>query len=563
MAHWIYTVILAIAGLLQCSTGQSMQATFHMEGVAGQATMTWSAQTLTVTLNIQENLGQTTVEIHPIWVNYDAIDKCSDAVLGNTLDGATAQTTIVSGSPVSVSFSNVPSLTYYEGHSLVLRGNKVVCATIERDGDHVTARVRLRGSVFGDVYLRQPNDGGSSSTRIVSDLATQSDAKMGDWRITDNFPTCDEFMNKVLNSFHDPTSSASSGCSTSNQNACAIGDLTSKHGYINFTSSTDSSERAAYTDSNLPLYGDNSVRNLLMIVIPKNNKVKPACGKVNVYAERSAKATFSNDGVTGTIEFRQKSPLDSTITAVKLQGLAGVAGGYHVHMWPVPEREASSQGNMCAPERVSGHFNPFIAQVGSPGSPNYPAPEASTYDMYEVGDLSAKYGMLNGQQSMVNTYTDYNLQLFGRNSIVGRSLVIHRNDATSSRWVCVNIEPQYPVVAAQALFLYPVIGRVMFMQERGRPESDTSVFATLDYIDETPDTKDHKWMVGSTPLGDDMLEVDLKSRCVSAGSLYNPANLSPGLTNQVHASNKPVPFETGDLAGKLGLLSIGYSAASQ
>ena len=272
------------------------------------------------------------------------------------------------------------------------------------------------------------------STRIVSDLATQTDTHTGSWRITNSYRTCEQLMEAVLVNIYDPSSSGSNGCSTANQNQCAIGDLSSKLGDAYFPSSMGSSMgRRAYTDSNLPLYGDNNVDNLLMVIIPENRDIKPSCGKINVYAARSAKATFSNDGVTGTIEFVQRSPLDSTVTNVNLEGLNSQAGGYHVHMFPVPEREASSQGSMCAPERVSGHFNPFEAEVGIPSSPSYPSALSSTYDKYEVGDLSAKYGLLNGLASKSATYTDYNLQLFGQNSIVGRSLVIHRNDATKSR----------------------------------------------------------------------------------------------------------------------------------
>lgn len=570
MTHGIFIWILVTARLIGCSLGQDLRANFHMDGVVGRATFSWSAQTLTATLNMNFNLGQTTVEIHPIWVNYDAGDKCSTSALGDSLEGISAQAIISENSDVNVVFSNVSSLTYYEGHSLVLRStgiSKVICATIQQNVDHVTAMVRLRGSVFGHVYLRQATVSGGSSTRIVTDVATQSTAQTGKWRITNSFTTCDEFMKNVLNSIYDPTSPASDSCGTSNQAACAIGDLTSKHGQLNFVSSVGGSGRRAFTDSNLPLFGDNNVQNLLLIIIPESSSVKPACGKVTMFVERAAKAIFSNDGVSGMIEFRQKSPLDPTRTSVDLEGLSSKAGGYHVHMWPVPERETSSQGSMCAPERVSGHFNPFKEQVGVPSDVNYPAPLASTYDMYEVGDLSAKYGMLNDLGSKNETYTDYNLQLFGHNSIVGRSLVIHRNDATASRWVCVNIEPEYPVVAAEALFLYPVIGRVQFMQERDHPESETSVFVSLDYIDEAADTEGHVWMIGDMPLGDDMLDTDLSSRCLSAGSVYNPGNLWSGLNDrqyaQVCANNNPVACKTGDLAGKLGQLNIGNSLNSQ
>ena len=64
-----------------------------------------------------------------------------------------------------------------------------------------------------------------------------------------------------------------------------------------------------------------------------------------------------------------------------------------------------------------------------------------TVDKYEVGDLSGKYGTIgaNDALSLVRKL-DYNLPLFGENSIVFRSMVIHYNNG--SRWVCSNINPK-------------------------------------------------------------------------------------------------------------------------
>ncbi|RUS91560.1 hypothetical protein EGW08_000675 [Elysia chlorotica] len=565
--NWIYILTFVTAALAQWSQGQPMKAQFHMNGVTGQADLTESGGTLTIRLNIDNNLGMTTVEIHPIWVNYDGMDKCSPKMLGNAMSGLSKDATIQAGVPVDVTFSNMPPADFADGYSLVLRDpqsqSEICCATIQQSVDYVTAMVRFRGTVLGDVYLRQANVAGSS-TRIVYDLATQTDAQAANWRITDSYTTCEEFMKNIFHAIYDTRTSESDGCSSvdARQKECAIGDLTGKLDLIGFAPNVGSSMRKAVTDYNLPLFGDNNVDNLLMLILPIGKEIMPACGKINVYAERSAKAVFSNDGVTGTIKFSQKSPLDPTVTSVNLQGLQSFAGGYHVHMWPVPERQASSQTSMCSPGHVSGHFNPFIDQVGTPGSDSYPDAGTSTYDMFEVGDLSGKYGLLNGEMSKSGTYTDYNLQLFGTNSIVGRSLVIHRNDATSSRWVCVNIEPQYPVITAEALFLHPVIGRVLFMQERGRPELDTSVFARLDYIDETPDTRNHKWMVGK--MGPGSLVLDEPPSCES--TVYNPESLWQNKDDSQYSMlcmGNSATCITGDLSGKLGLLDIGYQSTTE
>ncbi|GFO44805.1 superoxide dismutase [Cu-Zn], partial [Plakobranchus ocellatus] len=548
----------------QCVQGQSLMAEFDMGGVRGQATLTWAADTLSVALQMEASLGQTTVEIHPIWVNYDVPDICTSERLGMAMDGFSQSVTINNGL-VTVTFPGVSSLDYVEGHSLVLtyQTDKKVCATIQKSQDYVTAEVTFRGSIYGDVYLRQANRL-NSSTHIVTDLMTRSSATMGDWRISNSYPSCEQFMADVLTNIYNPTSSSSSDCGTTNQKDCAIGDLSSKLGNVYFSGSLgDSAGRRAYTDANLPLFADNSVEGLLMIILPQGNNVEPACGMINVYETRSATATFNNAGVQGYIKFTQKSPLDPTVTFIHVKGLSANAGGYHVHELPVPERLASTQGNMCAGERVSGHFNPFVSVVGYPGLVGYPSAATSTYDMYEVGDLSGKYGLLDGLQIKNETYTDRNLPLFGQNSIIGRSIVIHRIDG--SRLVCVNIQPDYPIVVAEAVFTFPVFGRVMFMQAQGRPNSDTSVFTNLDYVDDREDTEGHAWMVGDMMTGSDMLEEDVTQRCRSAGSTFNPENLWPGYSESQYAQvcnvNTTVGCRIGDLSGKLGLLNIGSSSA--
>lgn len=62
-------------------------------------------------------------------------------------------------------------------------------------------------------------------------------------------------------------------------------------------------------------------------------------------------------------------------------------------------------------------------------------------DKYELGDLSGKFGNLQGISSLDKQIFDVQLALFGRHSILNRALVIHRNDASGSRWICANVVP--------------------------------------------------------------------------------------------------------------------------
>lgn len=57
-----------------------------------------------------------------------------------------------------------------------------------------------------------------------------------------------------------------------------------------------------------------------------------------------------------------------------------------------------------------------------------------------MGDLSGKYGTFLNLSSYTGIHVDYNLPLFGKNSIQGRSIVIHKMKTMGSkRWVCADV----------------------------------------------------------------------------------------------------------------------------
>uniref|UniRef100_A0A3P9B450 Superoxide dismutase copper/zinc binding domain-containing protein n=1 Tax=Maylandia zebra TaxID=106582 RepID=A0A3P9B450_9CICH len=112
--------------------------------------------------------------------------------------------------------------------------------------------------------------------------------------------------------------------------------------------------------------------------------------------------------------FRQASPFDLTELSVNLTNLQSNVAFYHVHDFPV-----RSLTNRCSNDSIGDHWNPFSLNRSSP---TYPRVPGSTHDMYEVGDLSAKHGSIAGKNMVDMTFTDFNLPLFGKNSIVGRSV---------------------------------------------------------------------------------------------------------------------------------------------
>ena len=83
-------------------------------------------------------------------------------------------------------------------------------------------------------------------------------------------------------------------------------------------------------------------------------------------------------------------------------------------------------GGLCFSNSLYNNFKYFVV---------------ATLDRYEVGDISSKFGTLKSKTTDNNNYTDYQMDMYGLNSILGRALVIHRDDAKGSRWVCSNIVP--------------------------------------------------------------------------------------------------------------------------
>lgn len=217
-----------------------------------------------------------------------------------------------------------------------------------------------------------------------------------------------------------------SGCSPTSHNKCAVGDLTGKFGAVNTVQLYPSS----LTDKNLQLSGSKNIISKYLIIYNQTNVY--ACAKIHIYKHRTAKSMFNHDGIHGEFFFEQSSPFEPTKVRIHLQGLNNMAKGYHVHNFPVPLQTVKGEP-LCSGTIVSGHLNPFHIAIDD----EYPSPTNATDDLYETGDLSSKYGTLAQQSEFGPTnLSDWNLPLFGKNSIIGRSIVIHHNDAKNSRYAC-------------------------------------------------------------------------------------------------------------------------------
>lgn len=59
-----------------------------------------------------------------------------------------------------------------------------------------------------------------------------------------------------------------------------------------------------------------------------------------------------------------------------------------------------------------------------------------------MGDLSGKFGTLDNYTMFKTHYNDTRLPLFGYDSVIGRSIVIHKREK-NRRWACSTLERGY------------------------------------------------------------------------------------------------------------------------
>ena len=87
----------------------------------------------------------------------------------------------------------------------------------------------------------------------------------------------------------------------------------------------------------------------------------------------------------------------------------------------------------CLGTITYGHYNPLNVTPSES-----PPPDQGTDDLYELGDMSGKYGTLEGKSWHREYYNDTNLPLWGSTSIMGRSVVIHKKEKNERFVVCLS-----------------------------------------------------------------------------------------------------------------------------
>lgn len=122
--------------------------------------------------------------------------------------------------------------------------------------------------------------------------------------------------------------------------------------------------------------------------------------------------SYSNVKLQGYILFTQFSQFSPVSVEVNLQGLSSGKHGFHVHEKGIPKGVKTIDCKI-----LGGHFNPYSVNHGS----------YSLGTVRHAGDLINNLDVNSDGLATVN-FIDTLISLYpGKNSIVGRSIVIHQD----------------------------------------------------------------------------------------------------------------------------------------
>uniref|UniRef100_UPI00398F3DEE uncharacterized protein cusr n=1 Tax=Pristiophorus japonicus TaxID=55135 RepID=UPI00398F3DEE len=486
-------------------------ADINMVGIRG--TVEFNTTSQWIIINLPATCGQFNISLHEFPVMYgNSEDPCNESNIGEKIYGfmANSSNEALMESRLFQLKSNLSDL------SVIIEGcgnASKACGTVRKVGNTKTWQGKFFSSIAGDVYIRQ-NDG-ESWARILTDLMAINDSELE--------------MNVSLYLQVGAASCTPPAQINGPNNWTLLGT---------FKVGTPLNPVKSRSDG-VTLLDRNPKQFLYMY-----DGTEWSCTEVRAVEVKQVWAYIDMNAVKGIFKFRQVSPFDTTDYTVSLMNLRQQASAYHVHNFPVPQRRTRDD-QLCGNDNVGGHWDPF-GKVSS--SPSYPRHTNETHDQYEIGDLSGRHGFLKGLDKFESTFQDWNLPLFGQNSIVGRSVVVHHPNST--RWLCATIGYPGEVITAVAIFKSPVAGRIIFRQLKNNPYSDLSIFMDLSYASSSvATTVDHLWHVHEYPISS---ELDSDSNiCLSTKAHFNPFKVDVGSKYNMECSpDCPFRCEVGDYAKK-------------
>lgn len=433
-----------------------------------------------------------------------------------------------------------------------LYGNVIVCGNII-DVRHVkTAQAVFESQVAGKVTIRGNEDDvtliAANLYHIRSKVTTRHDWKIMASDILDN--RREDERCRYLQLVFDPNNLGSSelatqSCGRNNTEKCRMGDLGQKHGQIQ-VAGQGRTARAQLVDLNLPLSALEGSRALFLVIFEAAPKIGAnglsaakqnilSCATISTVNTKRVEANFNMDGVRGSIKFSQRYPSEPTSVSYDLFGLEGNVKHLLIHELPVATRTDSDNKRLCS------NLGPKFGQTANlTGRHGELAVIDSDYEDHYMGD-----------------WVDLSLQLFGPQTIVGRSVVLKKNNGDS--WVCATLELVDEAISyAVAKFHYPLVGKISFAQPVNDPYAPTGVLIELYNPNGEKDTEGHNWLIHVKPAMADFY--NWSQRCDSAGDVFDPILSSAGLNSEAYSRqclsgllNEPLRCRLGDTSLKSNL----------
>ncbi|KAJ1522963.1 hypothetical protein ONE63_002100 [Megalurothrips usitatus] len=529
-----------------------------------------------------ERLGRSVVEL--------------DAVLGRLTLPELATSEIVVPEAAAVSLTG-PRGVWGRSLLLVNDDGRRACATITVSGraDERLAEARFNSpAVSGSVYFRwvgshtrgaavAEDAATHTDTLILTDLsrapppnATRSRAPVvvdHEWKI---------YVTDILDSESDKSRG---NCNflqllfNPDATTVTLGDLSGRLGAVP-VAQEPASARSVRRDPALDrLQADLGVgpgqgRNFYLVLLdPQHPDSFLACARIRLVPPVTAVATLLTAGARGRVSLSQRTRFDPTLVR------------YDVHL-PTPTAATALRGLRVRelpppPGRVWDRDNP-CNHTGRTYDPEEKGEADANrgfrgQDQYAVGDLTSKLiPLLQDLQAVTFDLQaqlwDMYLPLYGPRSVVHRSLVllmpnISDSSAPPSPWACAPFSRyvsdnghKMAMLTAEAVFRYPLAGRVVFRQPRDDPFADTTIIVEplLHSGGPANNSQDHRWMVHDLPPGKDYF--NWTARCISAGQVFDPYHILPVNSSSTAPTlcdrDRPGLCRVGDLTTRHGTLAI-------
>ena len=430
------------------------------------------------------------------------------------------------------------------GRSVVLFANETrfVCANIDHPSSSSGVDliyVPFHSNFTGNVYFRQHTNNSTASVYVDLSSIGELDNSVGhNWHVhqdpLDNAGTGCIITRSCYNPHNVDILSGmyTDLCNSTNQMKCAVGDLSNKGAPLDVMNRV---VKQFYTDIDLTLSGEDTfVANRSLVIHEANGgSLRIACANISEFLPLEAEAIFSGpSSIAGSIRFTQLSPFVQTRVNMNLTGLGNIARDYHIHISPIGPLDLDPP-DRCGDPYTGGLWNPLDVNNN----------EASmTSDRYAVGDLSSKFGSLANMSAVTWMFSDPNLPLFETFGIIGRSVVIHRNDAPGTPLACADIVHRRPIVTfSYVVNTSSIEGRIILIQLADDPYSSTTIIVTLRVKEALPLPSSTEQTPETTPFSS-----DISTSSISSFQTSTPVStsISMGLIPGLESSPIPMPTST-------------------